>query len=128
MFLVQLRALSFWTCTMFCGVAEWAYLGIQPADPRAGIFEQMTLLDEVEMSCSWQLITHPQNANLWPFSFLNNTTHIKVGGVTAHEAAPPAPNLCCLVEAERHRSYVDLQVQKVHIPADHSYVTWGCGE
>eukprot|EP00891_Asterochloris_glomerata_P005939 jgi/Astpho2/5939/Aster-02425 len=60
------------------------------------IFEQMTSLDEVEMNISWQLITHPQNANLWPYSFLNNTTHVKV--------------------------------QKVHIPADHSYIIFGCGE
>lgn len=58
------------------------------------IFEQMTSLDEVEMNISWQLITHPQNANLWPYSFLNNTTHVKV--------------------------------QKVHIPADHSYIIFGC--
>ena len=50
----------------------------------------MTLLDEVEMNISWQLITHPQNANLWPYSFLNNTTHLKVGRTDVREAAPEA--------------------------------------
>ena len=92
----------------------------------------MTLLDEVEMNISWQLITHPQNANLWPYSFLNNTTHLKVGWTIAHEAtneaALPAPDLCCLVDAERQRTFLNLQVQKVHIPAEHAYVIFGCGE
>ena len=92
----------------------------------------MTQLDDVEMNISWQLITHPQNANLWPYSFLNNTTHLKVGQIiaseAAHEAALLAPDLCCLVDAERQRFSPNLQVQKVHIPADHSYIIFGCGE
>ena len=65
-------------------------MGAEHVYPRPGIFEQMTSLDEVEMNISWQLITHPQNANLWPYSFLNNTTHVKVGRMIAHEAAHEA--------------------------------------
>ena len=65
----------------------------------------MTLLDEVEMNISWQLITHPQNANLWPYSFLNNTTHIKVARwlrMRPRMRLPLlAPGLFCFVDAER---------------------------
>ena len=39
-----------------------------------------------------------------------------------------APALCCLVDTEPQRFFLTLQVQKVHIPADHSYIIFGCGE